>query len=311
MRTTLNRPFATAIAAVSALALALASLAITPAQAAELAATQVGTLTVEVHGMHGRPVILVPGLSSGAWAWRQTVPALARDHVVYTVTLAGFDGTPAPTGADYLAQAEHSLVRLITERHLHKPVLVGHSLGGTLALKLASEQPQLLGCVVAVDGLPVLPLTENLPAAQRGAMAQAMKTKLAAATPEQFQAQQLAYMQSIGTIDPVRAAKYAKLSGRSDPKAVAEYAAEDLALDFRAQMKNAKLPILEISPYYAPDGKAARQPYTAAQKTAYWKSLLGEAPHATVVSIAPARHFVMLDQPQAFQQALDHFLKSL
>lgn len=299
--------FATAVA----FALVLAGTGTRPARAAEPAAAQVGTLTVQTHGTHGRPVILIPGLGSGAWVWQQTVPALARDHVVYTVTLAGFDGTPAPTGGGYLAQAERSLVQLIAERHLDKPVLVGHSLGGTLALKLASEQPQLLGGVVAVDGLPVFPMVASMGAEQRQQMAQAMKAQVAAATPEQFQAQQLAYMQSIGTIDPARARTLAERSARSDPKAVAEYMAEDIALDFRAQMRDADLPILEISPYYAPDGKASPQPYTEAQKSAFWKSLLGDAPHATVVSIAPSRHFAMFDQPQQFQQALDGFLKSL
>lgn len=304
MRIKLNR-------LIAACTLALAALGAQPAVAAGAGTLQVGTLSVQKHGSHGQPVILIPGLGSGAWAWAQTVPVLAKNHVVYTVTLAGFDGTPAPSGSDYFAQAERSLVRLIDEQHLVKPVLVGHSLGGTLALKLASEQPQLLGAVVAVDGLPVMPMTENLPAAQRSAMAQAMKAQLAAATPAAFQAQQLGYMRAIGTTDPARAAQYAALSSRSDPKAVAEYAAEDLSLDFRAQMKYASVPILEISPYFAADGKAAPQPYTEAQKAAYWKSLLGTAPRATVVSISPARHFVMLDQPAKFQQALDGFLQSL
>lgn len=292
---------------------ALVATALAPAQAqTHPSATRVGTLTVETHGTHGRPVILIPGLGSGPWVWKQVVPQLARDHVVYTVTLAGFDGTSAPAGGgDYLAQAERSLAQLITGRHLDKPVLVGHSLGGTLALKLASEQPQLLGGVVAVDGLPVFPMVASMGPEQRRQMAQAMKAQVAAATPEQFKAQQLGYMQSIGTIDPARARTLAELSSRSDPKAVAEYMAEDIALDFRAQMRNANLPILEISPYYAPDGKASPQPYTEAQKSAFWKSLLGDAPHATVVSIGPSRHFAMFDQPEQFQQALDHFLQTL
>jgi pimeloyl-ACP methyl ester carboxylesterase len=48
-----------------------------------------------------------------------------------------------------------------------------------------------------------------------------------------------------------------------------------------------------------------------AQKTAYYQSLLADAPNAKVVSISPSRHFVMLDQPAKFQQAIDSFLKSL
>lgn len=298
-----------------ALALALSATAVAPALAASPAAAPavaVGTLTVAQHAGKGRPVILIPGLGSGPWAWGDTPDALARDHAVYVVTLAGFDGTPAPKGAgSYLERAQQSLVRLIEQQHLHKPVLVGHSLGGTLALKLAAEQPGLLGAVVAVDGLPVMPMTENLPPAQRQGMARSMQAQIAGASPAQFEAQQLAYMRSIGTVDAARAPGYAALSARSDPRAVARYAGEDLALDFRAGMKNATLPILEISPYYAADAAAAPQPYTEAQKSAYWKSLLGAAPNATVVSISPSRHFVMLDQPAKFQRVLRDFLDKL
>lgn len=275
------------------------------------ATTHVGTLTVQRHGDHGRPLILIPGLGGGPWVWQQIVPPLAKNHVVYSVTLAGFDGTPAPAGGNYLAQAQTSLATLIRQQHLVKPVLIGHSLGATLALELAAKQSALLGGVVAVDGLPVFPMTENLHAAQRTSMAEAIQAKMAAATPAEFAAQQLAYMRSIGVIDPALAEKYAPLNARSDAATTAQYAAEDMALDFRAQMKDAHVPILEISPYYAPDGAASPRPFSEAQKTAYWKRLLGPAPDARVVSISPSRHFVMLDQPAKFQHVLDDFLKSL
>lgn len=283
----------------------------TGASMAGEAAFQVGTLKVEQHGDHGRPVILIPGLSSGAWVWKGTVAALEKDHVVYAVTLAGFDGTPAPKGGNYLAQAESSVIELIRTRKLDKPVLVGHSVGGTLALKIASEQPRLLGAAVSVDGLPVFPMSENMTVAQRTQMAAGMQAKMAAATPAQFQAQQLGYMQKIGVIEPKLAETCARLSARSDAKAVAQYMAEDFALNFRDRMKNADIPILLVSPYYAADGAASPQPFSEAQKTAYWTSLLGPAPHAKVVSISPARHFVMLDQPEKFQQVLGDFLRSL
>ncbi len=299
-----------ALAVAASLPLTLAA----PVMAAPAIASNssIGTLSVTHLAGTGRPVVLIPGLGSGAWAWGDTPTVLARDHSVYVVTLAGFDGTAAPTGGDrYMARAQQSLVDLIAREHLHKPVLVGHSLGGTLALKLASERPDLLGAVVAVDGLPVMPMTENLPPAQRQGMAQAMQAQIAGASPAQFKAQQLAYMQAIGTIDAAKASDYAALSARSDPKAVAQYMVEDMALDFRAQMKRATVPILEVSPYNPADGAAAPQPYSEAQKTAYWKSLLGDAPEATVVSISPSRHFVMLDQPVKFQRALRTFLDKL
>ncbi|CAM1000201.1 Alpha/beta hydrolase [Rhodanobacter sp. Root179] len=275
-------------------------------------ASTVGTLKVERHGDHGRAVILIPGLQGGPWVWQRTIKQLQKDHVVYAVTLAGFDGVPAPADGDNLFdRAGASLEQLIEQRKIDQPVLVGHSLGGTLALRFAGEHPELISGVVAVDGLPIFPGMERVSAEQRKAMAAQMQRQMAAVTPEQFQAQSLGYMQKIGVIDPQLAARYAPMNARSDIKASAQYMAEDLAFDGRAALKNANVPIVEIAPYNAPDFSQPPMAMSEAQKTAYYQSLLADAPKAKVVSISPSRHFVMLDQPVRFQQALDEFLKSL
>ncbi|MGB3461880.1 alpha/beta fold hydrolase [Rhodanobacter lindaniclasticus] len=270
---------------------------------------RVGTLQVERHGAQGPAVILIPGLEGGPWVWQRTIEQLQKDHVVYAVTLAGFDGVPAPRdGGNLLDRADASLLQLIRQHKLDKPVLVGHSLGGTLALRFAGEHAQLLGGVVAVDGLPIFPGMERLGAEQRQAMAVRMQQQMSAATPEQFQAQALGYMQKIGVIDPELAARYAPMNARSDVKATAQYAAEDMAADYRPGLKQARVPILEISPYYAPDFSQPPMSMSEAQKTAYYQSLLANAPTATVVSISPSRHYAMLDQPVKFQQLLEGFL---
>lgn len=275
-------------------------------------AESVGTLLVQRHGGHGRAVILVPGLQGGPWVWQRVIEELQKDHVVYAVTLAGFDGVPPPAdGGNLFDRADLSLKQLIKHYKIDKPVLVGHSLGGTLALRFAGEHPDLIAGVVAVDGLPIFPGMERVSAEQRKTMAAQMQQQMSAATPEQFQAQSLGYMQKIGVIDPQLAARYAPMNARSDIKASAQYMAEDLAFDGRAGLKNANLPILEISPYNAADFSTPPMVMSEAQKTAYYQSLLANAPNAKVVSISPSRHFVMLDQPEKFQQALDGFLKSL
>jgi len=280
--------------------------------AGELAATTVGTLKVQRHGDHGRPVILIPGLQGGPWVWQQTIEQLQKNHVVYAVTLAGFDGMPAPAdGGNLFDRADASLLLLIEQHKIDKPVLVGHSLGGTLALRFAGEHAQLISGVVAVEGLPIFPGMERVGSKQRQAMATQTRATMAAATPEQFRAQALGYMQQTGVIDPQLAARYAPMNARSDIKATAQYMAEDLAADFRPGLKNANVPILEIAPYYAPDFTKPPMQFSEAQKVAYYQSLLADAPNAKVVSISPARHFPMLDQPAKFQQVLDDFLKTI
>jgi pimeloyl-ACP methyl ester carboxylesterase len=284
-----------------------------PAHARPPAATgMIGTLKVERHGDHGRPVILIPGLEGGPWVWQRTMAALQKDHVVYAVTLAGFDGVPAPAGGgSLLDRADVSLKQLIEQQRIDKPVLVGHSLGGTLALRFAGEHPQMISGVVAVDGLPIFPGMERMGMDQRKAMAARIRQQMAALSPGQFAAQSLAYMQNVGVIDPQLAARYAPMNARSDINASTQYMAEDMLADYRPGLKNANVPILEISPYNAPDFTRSPRAMSEAQKTAYYESLLARAPQARVVSISPSRHFVMLDQPATFQRTLDGFLASL
>ncbi len=286
---------------------AAASLAM-PAHAASVP-MQIGTMKVERHGNHGQPVILIPGLQGGPWVWQQTIEHLQKDHLVYAVTLAGFDGMPAPAdGGNLFDRADASLLQLIKQHKIDKPVLVGHSLGGTLALRFAGEHPELISGVLAVDGLPIFPGMERVSAAQRQAMAAQLRDRMAAATPEQFKAQALQYMQRIGLVDQQLAAKVAPMNARSDIRASAQYMAEDLAFDGRVGLKDADVPILEISPYYAPDFSQPPMVMSEAQKAAYYESLMANVPGAEVVSISPSRHFVMLDRPAKFQQVLDRFL---
>lgn len=278
---------------------------------------QLGSLHVACQGSGNRTLILIPGLGSGAWVWQDTVVALDAKHRVCAVTLAGFQGTPAPTAeSSWMALAADSLAQLIRERKLDRPVLIGHSLGGTLALQFATEHSDLIAGVVAVDGLPVFPGSEQMTIEQRKARADMMRAMMSQASQDQFAAQQLAFMQHMGVIDPELAASTAKLQAKSDPAAVARYMAEDFALDLRPQLNKIKVPVLVISPYYAPDFQRAAESgampiMSEEQKTAYYRSLLEGVEALSVVSISPARHFVMLDQPKAFLEAVQQFLDKL
>ncbi|MFZ6767881.1 alpha/beta fold hydrolase [Undibacterium sp. Di26W] len=269
---------------------------------------QVGSMYVERHGNQGTPIILIPGLASGAWVWDDTVKQLEKNHRLYVVTLAGFDGQPATEGP-LMEKAKASLLELVQQQKLDKPVLLGHSLGGTLAIWFAQQHSELIRGVIAVDGLPVFPGTENTPTDQRPVLAARFKAQMSAQTPEIFAAQQLQYMRAIGVVDEKLAQSIAGHTSKSDPVATASYASEIVSMDLRKDMSKVLVPLLEISPYYAADF-AARNINVEA-KNAYYQSLLQGAPKLQVLAIENARHFPMLDQPQAFMQVLQHFLKSV
>ena len=303
-------------------ALLMAALNITAASGAPAIITppkaqahfRVGTLSVERFGDAGRPLVLLPGLSAGAWVWGGTIRHFMKDHVIYAVTPAGFDGKPAPRKkTDLIGQADASLLALIRRYKIMKPVLVGHSLGGALAIRFATEHDDLIAGLVTIDGLPVFPL---MSAAQREAAAQQMRSMAAHLTRAGFESQQLSYMKNVGVINPELARQCAELSARSDPAAVSEYTAEDFELDLRPGLKNMTVPLLVLSPYFKPDferyAKLNNRPLTtAAQKANYYRELLENAPDAKVETIHGARHFAMLDQPDRFYKLLADFLGSL
>ena len=271
---------------------------------------RVGTMTVRHYGDHGNPLILIPGLACGGWVWDDTVARLKKDHVLYVVTLAGFDGV-APVQGKLLELAGDSLLQLIRTQHLDRPVLIGHSLGGTLSIQFAESHSDLISGVVAVDGLPVFPGTEGVPADQRAKMGENMRAQMTGTTPEQFGAQQIQFMKTMGTLSETRAVELAGHTSRSDPAATAQYMSEEVAWDLRPGRGSISVPVLEISPYNAADFSNPARPISEPQKTAYYGALLQGTPKLEVVSIAPARHFVMFDQPDLFAAALTRFLAAL
>jgi pimeloyl-ACP methyl ester carboxylesterase len=273
---------------------------------------EVRGVLVERHGGKGRPLILIPGLASGSWAWQDAIRAFSPDHAVYVLTLPGFDGRP-PAGPNPLANARAAVEELIASRHLDKPVIVGHSLGGTLAFAVAEDKPADIGGIVAIDGLPVMPGTEEMPPAARAQAAQRIQASFAHATPEAFAAQQKAYMRTIGVMDMGKADDLARLSSRSDPASVALYAADDVQLDLRPGLKTITAPVLLLAPWFDLDSaaQAGQQQITETVKADYYKSLMDGTPRLQVQTIAPARHFAMIDQPEKVIDAIRSFLKTL
>jgi pimeloyl-ACP methyl ester carboxylesterase len=269
---------------------------------------ETGSLLVERHGSGGRPLVLIPGLASGAWVWQDVVRAFSGKQAVYVVTLPGFDGRATQDG-NMIDAARQALHELIVSRKLDKPVLAGHSMGGTLAFAVAQDAPELVGGVIAIDGLPVMPGTEDMPPQLRVEAAGRMRAQVARMSPEAFAGQQRQYMQTIGVRDMNMAAALAQLSAKSSPAAVGQAMAELLVLNLRPGLPRITVPVLEISPYF--DADAMQAGMTEQAKADYYRELLAGAPKAEVVSVSPARHFAMFDQPEKLVDAIRSFLTKL
>jgi pimeloyl-ACP methyl ester carboxylesterase len=252
---------------------------------------EVGQMLVERHGSKGTPLVLVPGLATGGWVWEDTVRRFKDSHVIYVVTLPGFDGRPAATGNSMQA-ASAALRELVT----------------SLSFALAEQHPDLLGGLIAIDGLPVFPGTENMNADQRALMADSVKARATGLTKEMFAAQQVQYMRGVGVTDIVRADEMAKLTARSDPMATMDYMSSILALDLRPGLAGIKVPVLLMAPWF--DADASVIGMSMPDKVSYYKTLVAGTPKVEVIGISGARHYAMIDQPDAVADAIAGYLKS-
>ena len=259
--------------------------------------------SVTVSGQ-GPDVILIPGLASSAAVWDKTVSQLQGHYRLHVVNLAGFAGEPAGANAsgDILPPTVEALDAYIKANHLQKPAVVGHSLGGLLALMLAKAHPEDTGRLVIADALPYVGVIFN-PQATVAAMtpqAAALRDGMIGATDDAFKAQQTqsaAFLVS----GPADQATVLGWSMASDRRVVAEAFYEDLTTDLRPDVAGIKTPTTLIYPV-APgqDEAMTTQVYTAAYTA---------MPHFSLAKVDNSRHFEMLDQPEAFEQALEAALK--
>lgn len=266
-----------------------------------------GSLTIDRYGK-GDPIVLLPGLTTGTWEWYDTIRHLSPNHTVYAVSLPGFDGKPAAT-PPLFDRFSTDFWHFITIQNVTRPVIIGHSLGGTLAIMLAEQHPERLRGVVALDGMPLFPGMENVTAEQRAMGAQQAATQITSESHGQLLDYEKNYMHGPGgVLDAALADQLADLEARSDPAAIAQWLREDLSGDLRPNLSKITIPLLEIVPYNVDDLRSSSLKYTAEQKAQYYGTILAGAPHVQVIPISPARHFAMFDQPQQFFAIVDAFL---
>jgi pimeloyl-ACP methyl ester carboxylesterase len=271
---------------------------------------EVGTLHIERHGSGQQSLILIPGLAGGPWVWAETITKFSPSYTVYTITLPGFDGRPATDEKLLFDAFARDFWEMLDARKIEKPIVIGHSLGGTLAIALAEEHPQRLCGIVAVDGLPVFPMLAQATPEQRAASATQMASAYASLSQADTLAAQKRFMSTIGTNKPELVEAAARLQARSDPKAIAAWLQETLVCDLRPKLSRITIPFLQVMPYDAVDEKLPMH-LPEAQTLAFYRSLLKGAPESAIVTIKPARHFIMLDQPAAFHDAIEKFLASI
>jgi pimeloyl-ACP methyl ester carboxylesterase len=120
-----------------------------------------GELTVGVWGEAGPLVVAAHGLTASHLAWGLVGPELGRDHRFVAPDLRGRGGSrdlPPPYG---VAAHAADLAAVVAAYGGGPAILVGHSMGGFVALRAARADPDLVSRLVLVDGGAPFPLPDG------------------------------------------------------------------------------------------------------------------------------------------------------
>ena len=261
------------------------------------------SFAVRIEG-RGPAMILIPGFLSSGAVWDDVVAHYSSRYTCHVLTLPGFAGQP-PIAAPILPRIRDEIIHYIRTQKLVKPVVVGHSLGGVLALWVAATAPELVGPIVSVDGVPFLPALTNPAATVESVQPQAaqMKSLFASLSREQLGMQsRLASATMIS--DPARVEIVTRWAAASDPEAASVMIAELMTTDLRDQVGAISTPVLLVA---AAKGFAS-MPDGAARAVAAYREQVKKIPSHEVVSATNALHFVMFDDRRFLLRTMDSFL---
>lgn len=260
-----------------------------PAFAAPFEPTRI---SVVVRGS-GPDVILIPGLASSRGVWNGTVAAIPG-YRYHLVQVAGFAGTPA-AGNDagrVAAPVADEIARYIAVNRLGRPAIVGHSMGGSIAMMIGARHPGVAGRVMVVDMFPSPLRPFGVPSAAAKPLAKLVGGEMAGAG--RLRSDLRSLVGRFGNSD--------WLESRNDSGVVGRSISELLSTDLTPELTRIRAPLTVV---YA---CSARLSYACNSVSKAFASAYSGRPGTKLVRIDRSGHTIMWDQPAAFQAALRAFL---
>lgn len=261
-------------------------------------------LSVEVAGS-GPDVILLPGYASSREVWRAEAERLAATHRVHLVQPAGFAGAPWVHGdTPFLEPLVEELARYVREAELERPAVIGHSMGGLTAVRLAQTVPEVVGRVMSVDSLPFFGALHGPQATVELLRPVADQTAQVLLSADEAAFRQAQTQVALGMArNEAARARMVEWSLASDRRALAAAIRDLMTTDARPGLAAMTTPVWAV---YAADTDGGAP---AAQADATWGREYADLPGVRLVRIDDARHFLMDDQPARFAEVVDDFLK--
>lgn len=264
-------------------------------------------LTIVQSGEHGSPIIFVPGLSTQRSVWDSIVPTLARSHRVFLVQVNGFanDDPGGNLTAGLLEGLVADLHAFLSGEGLEQAIIIGHSFGGLVALKLALTHPNDAGALMIVDSLPFVGvmLSKEATAEKIEPIANDMRGSMQSRYGEPPDEDWILRVAEHNALLPNSRFRIAEWAREADPRVAGQMLYEGLTTDLREYLSSINIPVIVLYAWSAET--LSRQRADELYQDAYQA-----LPRISYAAISNSGHFIMLDQPTVFAIEVCQFINS-
>ena len=261
------------------------------------AQTKTYSFEVVKSGKGKQAIVFIPGFASSGDVWNETKANFEKDFTCYTFTMAGFAGVQPQSNASF-KNWETEIVNYIRANKIEKPIIVGHSMGGGLALAIASDYPDLMSKIVVVDALPCLSaLRDPSFKSQENNDCTPMINQISAMSEDEFYQMQKRNMAML-LADPSKQDEAISWSMKSDRKTFSEMYCDFSNTDLRDKIATIKCPSLILLEFGFANYKTPIESQYKNLKTASFQ-------YST-----KGLHFIMYDDKEWYLAQLNNFIKS-
>ena len=241
-------------------------------------------------------LIFIPGFSCSGEVWNETISVFENNYTCYILTMAGFAGVP-PQSDPTFQSWEKGIANFIEQFKIEKPVIIGHSMGGGLAMALAADYPQLISKIVVVDALPCLAALMDISFKSKDTNdCSAIISQITSATNDEFyQMQKKSVPQMLA--DTSKQTLVVDWSVKSDRKTLAEMYCDFSNTDLREKTALIECPALILLESYFVNFKPAINEQFKNLKT------------ANIQYATKGLHFIMYDDTEWYNEQLISFIK--
>jgi pimeloyl-ACP methyl ester carboxylesterase len=246
----------------------------------------------------GNPVLFLPGFTTPGSVWNETVRNLQSKTESFMVSYAGFNGLPSIDTPWYPAIKE-SIIQFIKLENLSNLVLVGHSMGGNLAVDIAAALPERVSKMVLVDAIPCMRelMMPGVPAAQIQYKSPYNDQQLKLSD-EAFN-QTASMMAGNMTMNTSKVDTLKHWIMQADRKTYVYGYTDLLKLDLRPTLEKVNTETLILGASF-PNAEMAKQTF---------ESQYAKLKNKTIVMASNSKHFIMFDQPAWLYEKINAFIE--